>query len=314
MDPDELTLRPIGGPDELDLFCRLPYVLDDELADDLADGHRRPEWMWLALRDDRPVARLAWWCRNAGDEPLLLDIVDVDDALPAAERLDAGERLLRAAMDAVLTRGEKPPEYGRFVPPDWRDDAGARQAVEDRMTLLERVGAQLFVERFRLSWAPGTPIAEPSGRLGFRPVEGAEELVRLMTGVLEGTLDAHSLDDLSRMSAREAATKHYEEELARYESPRDWWRVAVLPDGEPVGFVVPAHNGYNAIIAYLGVLPEHRGNGYIDDILAEGTSVLAAQDPPRIRASTDLGNVPMAEAFRRSGYVVFEREITMTWR
>lgn len=115
------------------------------------------------------------------------------------------------------------------------------------------------------------------------------------------------------MSVHEAAVKHYEEELARYTSPRDWWRIATLPGGEPVGFVIPALNDYNPIIAYLAVLPAHRGNGYIDDILAEGTRILAEQNVPRIRASTDLGNTPMANAFRRAGYLNFEREINMTW-
>jgi hypothetical protein len=61
------------------------------------------------------------------------------------------------------------------------------------------------------------------------------------------------------------------------------------------------------------VLPGHRGNGYIDDVLAEGTRVLAEQGVPRIRAATDLGNVPMAKSFQRAGYVNFERELTMTW-
>jgi RimJ/RimL family protein N-acetyltransferase len=101
--------------------------------------------------------------------------------------------------------------------------------------------------------------------------------------------------------------------LARYASPRDWWRVATLPGGDPVGFVIPASNDYGPIIAYLGVVPAHRGNGYIDDVLAEGTRILAAQDAPRIRAATDLGNVPMARAFQRAGYVNFERSINMTW-
>jgi hypothetical protein len=61
------------------------------------------------------------------------------------------------------------------------------------------------------------------------------------------------------------------------------------------------------------VLPTLRGNGYINEILAEGTRILAAQDVPLIRASTDLGNVPMAEAFTRAGWVNFERSISMTW-
>ncbi len=43
-----------------------------------------------------------------------------------------------------------------------------------------------------------------------------------------------------------------------------------------VVIVIPAHNGYNPIIAYLGVVPAHRGHRYIHDVLAAGTSMLAA--------------------------------------
>ena len=182
------------------------------------------------------------------------------------------------------------------------------------MGALERVGATLFVERLRLEWRPGTPVAELSGRLAFRPVRNPGELIELMTLVLDGTLDAHGRDDLTRMTPSQAAQEQYHNELERYASPHEWWRIATLPDGEPVGFVIPAHNGYNPIIAYLGVVPAHRGHGYIHDVLAAGTSLLAAQNVPRIRASTDVGNAPMAAAFALAGYVTFERQIDMTWR
>ncbi|MEU5778818.1 GNAT family N-acetyltransferase [Streptomyces venezuelae] len=315
MEENDLTIRTLDGREDLDLFSRLPYILNEELADDLAVGRRRPEWMWVALRGDRLLARAAWWSRADGETPLILDVLDMDDNAADSDRTDIGVRLLRTAMAATLPDGSNPPEYSRFVPPDWREDTVTRQAVEDRMTVLERTGARLFVERLRLEWRPESPAPVPTGgRLAFRPVHGAEELVALMAVALDGTLDAHGRADLTRMTAQEAAAKHYEDEFARYASPRDWWRIATLPGGEPVGFVIPAHNGYNAIIAYIAVLPAHRGNGYIDDLLAEGTRVLAAQDVPRIRASTDLGNAPMANAFRRAGYVNFGREINMTWQ
>ncbi|MEU5212669.1 GNAT family N-acetyltransferase [Streptomyces sp. NPDC020742] len=306
-------MRPITGREELDLFSQLPYVLNEELGDDLAGGRRRPEWMWVALRDGRLLARAAWWSRSAGNAPLFLDILDIDDSTSGSDRVDIGVRLLHTAMAATLPDGSLPPEYSRFVPPDWRENAVTRQAVEDRMTVLGETGARLFVERLRLEWSPDSPVPEPSRRLVFRPVHKGGELVALMASALDGTLDAHGRDDLTRMSLHEAAVRHYEDELARYTSPRDWWRIATLPHGEPVGFVIPARNDYNAIIAYLAVLPSHRGKGYIDDLLAEGTRVLAAQHVPRIRASTDVGNVPMANAFQRAGYVNFEREINMTW-
>ncbi len=88
----------------------------------------------------------------------------------------------------------------------------------------------------------------------------------------------------------------------------------MLPGGEPIGFVIPARNNYHPIInGYIGVLPANRGNGYIDDLLAEGTRILAWHDVPRIRASTDLANAPIARAFQRAGYVNFERELNMAW-
>jgi RimJ/RimL family protein N-acetyltransferase len=182
------------------------------------------------------------------------------------------------------------------------------------MAALERVGATLFVERLRLEWRPGTPVPEPSGRLTFRPPRGPDELIELMTLVLDGTLDAHGRDDLTRMTPGAAAREQYDNELDRYPSPREWWRIATLPDGEPVGFVIPAHNGYNPIIAYLGVVPAHRGHGYGHDLLAVATNQLAARNVPRIRAATDVGNAPMAAAFARAGYVIFERQIDMVWR
>lgn len=37
----------------------------------------------------------------------------------------------------------------------------------------------------------------------------------------------------------------------------------------------------------------------------------AAEGVPRVRASTDVTNVPMAHAFARAGYV--EHQIDMTW-
>ncbi|MGW7080405.1 hypothetical protein [Streptomyces sp. NPDC054866] len=139
------------------------------------------------------------------------------------------------------------------------------------MAVLEQTGARLFVERLRLEWRPESPVPEPSGRRAFRPVHDAQELLVLMASVLAGTLDAHGRDDLTRMSAHEAAVKHYEDELACFTSPRDWWRIVTLPHGHPVGLVIPAHNGHNPIIAYTAVLPAHRGKGYIDDLLAEDT-------------------------------------------
>ncbi|GGY52936.1 GNAT family N-acetyltransferase [Streptomyces tanashiensis] len=311
----DLVIRPLAGPEELDLFLRLTYSLDHELADDLATGRRLPAWMWVALDGDRLLGRLAWWTHTADAAPQALDFFDLDPELSADERAEVGLRLLETATAAVIPAGVPRPEFGRFMPADWREVPETRSLLESLFSVLERTGARPLVERLRLEWRPGTPVPEPKGRLDFRPVRDREDLLALMTPVMEGTLDAHGQADLaSGLSAREAAELHFDEELGHYSSPREWWQVALLPEsGEPVGFVVPARNNYHHTIAYIGVLPAHRGHGYIDDILAEGTRILAATDVPRIRAATDLGNVPMAASFARAGYVTFERAINYVW-
>jgi RimJ/RimL family protein N-acetyltransferase len=297
-----LVVRPLSGPDELDLFNRLPYLLNDEVADDLTAGRRRTPWLWVALRGDHVVARAGWWARAGDQHPFLMDIFDVDGSA------DDGLALLKVALPAMTAPGApSPPEFLRFVPAEgpftgpWR-------------TVLEQSGARLLVERRRLEWRPSSPVPPASGRLEFRPPSGdPAELIDLMTLVLDGTLDAHSRADLRRLSPREVATEQFHEELVRYPSPRSWWRIARLPGGDPVGFVIPARNDYNAVIAYIGVVPAHRGHGYIDDILAEGTRILAAEGVPRIRANTDVGNFPMEAAFARAGYETFQRQVDLTW-
>ena len=87
------------------------------------------------------------------------------------------------------------------------------------MSVVGETGGQLLAERFRFEWRPGTPIAAPTGRVVFRPVRDDRELLSLMVATLEGTLDAHSRADLARMSARDAAIRHFREELACYRRP-----------------------------------------------------------------------------------------------
>lgn len=305
----DLTIRPITGPGELDLFNRFPYMLNDEFAQDLAEGRRRPEWMWLALADGRPVARLAFWARKSGDEPLLLDVLDVDDEAADLDRVAVLEHLLRT----VLPEGAVPPEYIRYVSAGWRSDPREHRAVTERMAAVERTGGSLLVERLRFQWNPGETPVRSDDRLRFRQMRDEQELRDLMERVIQGSLDAHHRHELKSKSAAEIVSWEFDEEFARYPTPRSWWRIATLPGGEPVGFVVPARNAYHPIIAYIAVLPEHRGNGYIDGILAEGTRVLVEEGASYIRAATDLGNTPMAAAFARSGYATISGMIDMLW-
>jgi RimJ/RimL family protein N-acetyltransferase len=85
---------------------------------------------------------------------------------------------------------------------------------------------------------------------------------------------------------------------------RDWWRLAyTAADGQLAGMILPNHStDGGAVVGYLGVVPGLRGHGYLADLVAETTRFHAGRGEPRIAATTDTTNRPMAAAFERAGY------------
>src|ERR1700760_4771132 len=96
---------------------------------------------------------------------------------------------------------------------------------------------------------------------------------------------------------------------------RAWWRLADTASasdrasGAVAGFAIPSATLYHRNVGYLGVVPEQRGHGYVDDLLAEITRGHAADGADRIIATPDLANAPMAAAFDRAGYRVTETRL-----
>ncbi|WP_099906682.1 GNAT family N-acetyltransferase [Streptomyces sp. TLI_171] len=130
-----------------------------------------------------------------------------------------------------------------------------------------------------------------------------EVFVDLFRRVLAGTLDAASRKVADRVGAEARARGDVAFHRDSMLGDRSWWRVARTPDGEVVGFGLPSRNHAFPVVGHLGVLPEHRGRGYADEILAEITRILVSETgPERVRADTDLTNAPMAAAFEPVGY------------
>ena len=78
--------------------------------------------------------------------------------------------------------------------------------------------------------------------------------------------------------------------------------LARAASGDIVGFVIPTRTAYDASISYLGVLPEHRGRGYVNSLLAEMVRVHADAGERQIVGTTDADNLPMRAAFSRAGF------------
>jgi RimJ/RimL family protein N-acetyltransferase len=128
--------------------------------------------------------------------------------------------------------------------------------------------------------------------------------------IAEGTLDAYTRRDAAREGPAAAARAQLDG-MNWMPAPRDWWRLALTPDGQVAGVVMPSRNYESAVLGYVGVVPEHRGHGFAAELAAWGAEFLAAQGAERVVADTDTGNVPMAAAFAQAGFRVIGQRVVM---
>ncbi|MGW7417394.1 GNAT family N-acetyltransferase [Streptomyces sp. NPDC054863] len=287
----------------------------------LADGQYRLEWTWIAEDPSggAPLAVAVWWGGQVETTPGALDGVYVHDSVgTTAQRTALAAELLTRAHVAYARAGAAvPPAYHIFLPGDWHERPDVVAALEWRQEAARRAGLSESLERLRYEWTPAAGLPEPSsqGRLRFLAEPDDEVFVDLFRRVVEGTLDATSRQEAERVGAEQQARADVELYRDHMLGDRSWWRVARTPAGEAVGFGLPSRNHSGPVVGYLGVLPEHRGRGYVDDILAEITRILVAEtDPAHIRSDTDLTNAPTAAAMERAGYRNHARRLVLSAR
>ena len=294
--------------DELDLFVEAGGAPEHRrevksyVEDMFAAGSMRPEWCFILEDGDRTVGRAALWTLPKSAEPLDAVLLDVPWK---GDYLSLGELLLVDVLGEARALGTEVIGYVFDSPPMWPQ---FQQYPEERTKLLGLAGFALKRETVRFEWR-GKTAPEASGRLEFRALEkvGEQTFVDAMARVTEGTLDRDMSEEREKQGPRKAAREFFGEEQAMEYEP-GWWELAYdKPDGDLVGLIMPAKNPTSPVIDYIGVVPERRGEGYVDDLLARGAATLLKAGAEQIRADTDTANVPMAAAFRRAGYKEFAR-------
>ncbi|WP_049559336.1 GNAT family N-acetyltransferase [Nonomuraea sp. SBT364] len=299
------TYRTIG-PDDLDRVTAwtvtepVGWIAADRYLAELAENMYRPEWTWIAEDGDRMVGRALWWGPGDSTRPVALDCLDVDPA--------AGDRAAIAAelIGAALAGFRQPVQYAIKVAGDRRDDP----AVAWRRAAAHVAGLTREVERLQFEWTPADGVPAPAGELRFAEASDAEFLA-VFGRIAEGSLDAHTRASLAAKGLEATARDEMEFYLGA-PGKREWWRLAYTPEGEVAGLAIPSATPYNVNVGYLGVVPEFRGRGYVDEVLAEITRFHAGNGEQRVTATTDLGNAPMAAAFGRAGYRNVEIRINLS--
>lgn len=281
-----------------------------------AHGEYRPEWTWIAETSGAgPVlAAGIWWGRPNEPVPETLDGLFTHGSLSRDERpAVAGELIAAAHQTFAAARGGTAPDFHLMLPGDWRARRDVLAALSWRWQAALSAGLTDELERLRFEWTRAAGLPQHSGRLTFRVEPDDEVFAGLFRRVLAGSLDATSRKTAAAVGAATLARLDVAFYRDKMHGDRAWWRVAEAPDGEPVGFGVPSRNADVLVVGYLGVLPEHRGRGYVGDILAEITRVLVGEaGADTIHADTDLANQPMAAAFERAGYRNFARRLVLS--
>ncbi|MEU8358970.1 GNAT family N-acetyltransferase [Nonomuraea sp. NPDC048882] len=274
------------------MFDEFPEPARSQLRAAHDEGRTRPEWCFAEGR-----ARLAYWAPFPGSEPAIVWQFD-----PGPDPL-AAAGLLRRSLDAMgLTKiiHDIPLKPGLTPVVD--------RAVEHEA--LMEAGFTMEVERLLLEWVAGSDVPGDPGRLTYRPARrmDPDEVIDILVRVSEGSLDHDTRVEVATSGAEKEARWMYDDLMNRKAKP-GWFVIGHLGDA-PVGLVAPDDHS----IAYIGVLPEHRGHGYVNDLLAHGTRTLAEAGLRRIVAATDVANVPTANAFLRAGYSETGRLYRYYWR
>jgi ribosomal protein S18 acetylase RimI-like enzyme len=295
--------------DELDLFVEAAGPPDHRreveqyLKGMFAAGSMRPQWCFVAEDEGaRPLGRVAFWTLPGMEQPFALVLLDLDWN---GDYADVGTRLLEDVLERARALGAGEIEHVVDDPP-MRPQF--QHHPERRISLLKSLGFALRRETSRFEWRREAPPASPE-RLSFRTLEevGEEAFIDAMENVSEGTLDREIREERERLGARPAARKFFED-AKRVQHEPSWWRVAHAPGGELAGLVMPAEPPGFLTLFYIGIAPEMRGRGYVDDLLAAGTTTLlearSNNDKPLL-VDTDVSNAPMAAAFERAGWTRF---------
>ncbi|MFD8596799.1 GNAT family N-acetyltransferase [Kitasatospora sp. NPDC059646] len=298
----------------------------------LADGEYRIEWIWIAeaAPGREPLALAIWWGMPGDARPRSLDALFATDAPSALTDPEARAHTASpptgdprtAVAAALLTAAHQvfaagclavPPDYHLFLPAGWRDQPEAAAAVEWRRMAAKAAGLRVATERIRFEWTAERPVPSLSARLVFDPEPDDEVFVDLFRRALPGSLDATTTRDALLLGPEEQARN----DVAFYHhdmlGERSWWRIARTATGQVVGFGIPSRNSAAPVVGYLGVLPEFRGRGFVAEILAEITRILAGEAKETgIRADTDLTNHPMIAAFELVGYRQTARRLVLS--
>ena len=296
-----LRVRTVSDIDEFAGVPGDPGDYADSVGRLWHSGESRPEWCFLIEDGPSRIGRVGFRVAPTVSDPSRLG------SLPASElfvfglhlpweldHLDAGSRLIGQALECIA--GEVPDLL------EVRINNSVHPHAEARVRLMNELGMVLFQEKHGFVWSADGAAVEPGDRLQFRSIAeiGIEAHRAVMAPCGQGTLDRND-----RYYWTGCGPDNWAAEMTTYLTDDDahMWLTGYLDD-EPVGYVnVVSVEDWGSTIGHIGVLPEHRGRGYILDLLGAGTAVAHRSGITGMLSDVDVVNGPMLGAMERAGHI-----------
>jgi RimJ/RimL family protein N-acetyltransferase len=279
------------------------FVGDSDHTPDLIQnlwdsGDSRPEWCFVAENGDTRIGRVGFRMSPTTSDPAWLGSLPTYEAatfgLEISGSIEVGRLLFDNAVEAIGT--DLPATLELRLNTAHRDDARALA------TFAEGWGFSLFQEKQGFEWKDDGSDVDVPRRLEFRSVDetGIEAYRAVMARCGEGTLDRND-----RYYWDGCGPDNWAGQMTEYLVPEDapLWLLGYAGD-DPVGYVaVVSDEELVSTIGHIGVVPEHRGNGYVGDLLAAATDAARRAGLTRMLSDVDVLNRPMTDAMQRAGHL-----------
>jgi RimJ/RimL family protein N-acetyltransferase len=292
-----LTIRSVDES-ELEAFASLDPAtpgMARTIRELWATGSGRPAWTLVAEEDGVPVARAALCTEEFGCG------LPIREGRLAGLWVTSGTESARTAARGLLDRAT---ELASGMMPfiERRLNAEVHQDIGFWQSALGDAGFELFQEKRGFVWTDSGQDLPAPRRLTFRPVSeiGPEAFAAAMAATIPGTLDRN---DRFYVDACGASGWGREMVGALEVGDEDSWLVAHEPDGTLAGYVaVGLFDGGVGTIAHIGVAPDRRGRGYVNELLMAANRAARTRGYRSILSDVDVENAPMLAAMERNDH------------
>jgi len=274
-----------------------PTRTEEVMVEIFDDCRSCPEWCFIAEKGKEVVARVGFWIL-----PSIISTFHVGWLqLPwTGGYLVTGKEFWGRVLELVRNYGASAIESAI--------DSDVKH-VSRRRRFYRSVGFPLMQQKWEYTWRRGSPLGRPDRRLEYRDLGavGVDAFVKAIERVTEKTLDRE--DQLAQQEETPAAAaRSYLGILKDIDDTPSRWFLAFDRKHALVGLIAPQMlNDAVGAINYIGVVPEQRGKGYVNDLIARGTLILSDCGAQQVIASIDFVNMPMIAAAARAGY---KREVS----